>query len=202
MQDQADCCPRALPYPAPGSQTPFSFLLFSLFSLLVVCTEADFPFAPPPQKIAECVLYKTTSTHIPRQPDFRQNLFIFWSFAVSLYNTYSVRPFYTACHLHFITDKEGYPMNLQQLYYFRKLAEVQHYTEAAKFSLHHTAQLKRLHRVSGKGTFCNPLSKERPQRPADQMRGGILSVCKPGPGNPGARHCSYQGPVRLYKRHH
>ena len=39
-------------------------------------------------------------------------------------------------------------MNLQQLYYFRKLAEVQHYTKAAK-ALYITAEPERFHCFPG-----------------------------------------------------
>ena len=60
-------------------------------------------------------------------------------------------------------------MNLSQLYYFRKLAEVQHYTKAAQ-ELYITQPSLSFHPVPGKGSGHRPVPAGRTGGKADQIR--------------------------------
>lgn len=93
-------------------------------------------------------------------------------------------------------------MNLQQLYYFRKLAEVQHYTEAAK-ALYIT-QPSLSDSISSLESELSVALFQKKGRGigAHQIRAGILSVCESGTGDPGAWYCHYERKIRFGDRNH
>ena len=93
-------------------------------------------------------------------------------------------------------------MNLQQLYYFRKLAEVQHYTKAAKAlyitqpslsdsiaSLEHELSVS-LFQKKGRGVQLTKYGQE------------FYEYVNQARGDPGTRHCHYERKIRFGDRNH
>ena len=87
-------------------------------------------------------------------------------------------------------------MNLQQLYYFRKLAEVQHYTEAAK-ALYIT-QPSLSDSISSLESELSVALFQKKGRGIELTKYGQES----GTGDPGAWYCHYERKIRFGDRNH
>ena len=93
-------------------------------------------------------------------------------------------------------------MNLQQLYYFRKLAEVQHYTEAAK-ALYIT-QPSLSDSISSLESELSVALFQKKGRGIELTKYGqeFYQYVNQALGSPGAWHCHYERKIRSADRNH